>query len=182
MEDFAYIKKYKPILNFCLELIFNIAFSFALFFVILVVFGLDSESDKFFTFDLVLSLIIAGTTFLSLLGVVIPGLIRKIKFNKNNPDKCAIRIDVINKQIYIPNKKTKMRFDDIIDFDYIEVGEREFFEGHSSLTNEKTIKKSIGKSRIGNLRLKLKNEEIVVVERVLNIENISEKLKSLLNK
>lgn len=182
MEDFAYIKKYKPIFNFCLELVFNIVFSFALFFVILVVFGLDSEGDKLFTFDLVLSLVIAGITFLSLLGVVIPGLIRKIKFNKNNPNSCVIKLDTINEKLYLTNNRTEIFFKDIIDFDYVKVSEREFFVGYSSLSNEKVIKKSINKSRIGNLRLKLKNGNIVVVERILDIENISKKLKSLLNK
>ena len=180
MEDFAYIKKYRPIFNFFLEFIFNTAFSFALFFVQLVVFGLDYEGDEVLTFDLVLSLIFTGITFLLLLSYEIPELIKKLKFNKNNPNICAIKLDTINRKLYLTNKETEIFLKDIVDFDYMKVRESEFLGEYSSLTNEKVIKKAMNKSKVGNLKLKLNNNKLIIIERIVNIENVNKQLDMIL--
>lgn len=184
MEDFAYVKKYKPIFNFLFELLYALILSAIVFFIYLLGDFIMNE-DLGETINIIflsVDLVIAGTVFFVFMSIAVNGLIRKTKFNKNNPVKCAIKLDTINEKLYLTNKKTEIFLKDIVDFDYIKVSEREFFAVHSSLFNEKVIKKSINKSRIGNLRIKLKNGKIVVVERVFNIENISEKLKALLNK
>ena len=175
MQDFAYLKKYKPILNFTLEFIYNLLISFAGFFMLLFIFGLDSDSVNISTFDWVLSLTFSGIIFILQLSIIIQGLIRKLNFNKNNSDRCAIKLDTINNKLYLTNKKTEIFLKDIVDFDYIKVREGEFFEGHFFLADKNT-----SKSRIGNLRLKLKNEEVIEVERISDIENVNKKLKSIL--
>ena len=141
MQDFAFVKKYKPTLTFILEIIFILIISFILFFVGLVALTLNNTTDEVSTIDIITSAFITLCCLAMLLISSVVSFKNKKKFNKFNQNLCAIKIDILNEILYITNTKKSIPFNEIVDFSYKKIPQREIFDWFSKSTNKTSKKK-----------------------------------------
>ena len=192
-NNFAYIKKYKSVLNLIICTTLSLLVGFLMFFA----FQFDASSDEidfWFYFDLIFSFII----FITLLSISISAFIKQVKFNRSTP---KYYISLVNTNAFKINGRL-VYIKDIQNISYKKIHKWELFGeikeskiGESSLPifkfeekiAEKATKKaksnynkSIQKSNLGNIIIELKSSSKIILKRVNNLENAVNEIKNII--